>query len=195
MNSTNPDYQIPRSGLRRRMIRNGELQFYTRNRTENARVEKGTLIIESRQEKFPNPAYQPDARNDRKRSRPFAEYTSASLTTRGISTWRYGRIEVRAKIPRGRGMWPAIWMLGADRSAGWPACGEIDIMEYVGFEPDTIHGTVHCAKYNHIKKTQKGARLEVESRPYRGFPRLCHRVECRQNRLPRRRQAVFLVRQ
>lgn len=144
-------------------IRNREAQFYTCGRAENARVENGVLVIEARREKFLNPNYRPGAQSDWKRASEFADYTSASLTTRGIAAWRYGRIEVRAKLPGGRGMWPAIWMLGADRSAGWPACGEIDIMEFVGYEPETIHGTVHTAKYNHVKKTQKGARLQVKA--------------------------------
>ncbi len=144
-------------------IRNREQQYYTRDRAANARVEDGCLLIESRHEKFPNPRYRADAQNDWKRSQEFAPYTSASLTTRGLTTWRYGRIEVRAKLPGGRGVWPAIWMLGANRNAGWPACGEIDIMEFVGHDPDTIHGTVHTAKYNHVKKTQKGSTLKVKA--------------------------------
>jgi beta-glucanase (GH16 family) len=65
-------------------------------------------------------------------------------------------------------MWPAVWMMPTDSKAGWPACGEIDIMEYVGHEPDTIHGTVHTADYNHVKKTQKGSRTRLE-KPYEGF--------------------------
>jgi beta-glucanase (GH16 family) len=149
-------------------VRNNELQYYTRGRPENARLENGMLVIESRQEKWPNPAYDPNAKGNSRRSRQFADYTSASLTTRGIVNWRYGRIEVRAKIPHGRGMWPAIWMLGSDRSAGWPACGEIDIMEFVGHDPNTIHGTIHTAKYNHIQQTQKGAKLTTQA-PYDDF--------------------------
>lgn len=148
-------------------LRNNELQYYTRARSENARVEDGMLVIEGRKEKFSNPNYQAGT-NDRRRSREFADYTSASLLTRNTATWRYGRIEARAKLPQGRGVWPAIWMLGMDRRAGWPACGELDIMEYVGFEPDTIHGTIHCAKYNHVKGTQKGATLKVQA-PYQDF--------------------------
>jgi beta-glucanase (GH16 family) len=140
--------------------RNEELQFYTR-RHENVRVEGGMLVIESRRERYPNPAFQAADSPDWRKSREYAEYTSASVTTRGIAAWRYGRVEVRAKLPGGRGMWPAIWMLGNDRSAGWPACGEIDIMEYVGFEPDTIHGTVHTASYNHVKGTQKGSTIRA----------------------------------
>jgi beta-glucanase (GH16 family) len=144
-------------------IRNRELQYYTRARSENARIEAGMLVIESRREKFANPGYQPGAQGNPRRAREFAEYTSASLTTRGLASWLYGRVEVRAKLPGGRGVWPAIWMLGTNRNAGWPACGEIDIMEFVGFEPDKIHGTIHTGKYNHVKKTQKGATVEVKA--------------------------------
>lgn len=144
-------------------IRNQELQYYTRGRAENLRIEDGSLVIEARREVFPNPAFDASAGKDWKRSRKEAGYTSASLTTQGKASWKYGRIEVRAKLPEGRGLWPAIWMLGDAKGqrVPWPACGEIDIMEYVGHEPGVIHGTVHTAKYNHVKKTQLGARLKV----------------------------------
>jgi beta-glucanase (GH16 family) len=151
-------------------VRNNELQFYTRGRRENARVENGLLIIETRKEVWRNPQYDPQRQQRSWRfSRETADYTSASLITQGIAEWKYGRVEVRAKLPRGRGFWPAIWMLGSNReTAGWPACGEIDIMENVGFDPDAIHGTIHTAKYNHVKKTQKGAQTVVP-RPYEDF--------------------------
>ncbi|HUV38724.1 MAG TPA: glycoside hydrolase family 16 protein, partial [Planctomycetota bacterium] len=149
-------------------VRNQELQYYTSGRKENARVENGTLVIEARKEQYPNPGYREGSR-DWRSSRRFAEYTSACLTTRGKASWTCGRIEVRAKLPRGRGVWPAIWMLGTDIDRkGWPACGEIDIMEFVGFDPSGIHGTVHTARYNHVKGTQKGARLTVE-KPWEDF--------------------------
>jgi beta-glucanase (GH16 family) len=96
------------------------------------------------------------------------------VTSRGKVTWRYGRIEVRAKLPTGRGTWPAIWMLGTgqrgheQRRVGWPACGEIDIMENVGFAPNVIHANVHTAKYNHVKGNGKGAKITVE-KPYDAF--------------------------
>jgi len=150
-------------------IRNNELQYYTRARKENARVADGMLIIEARKEKYANPDYDPDAKKPSKKSRQFAEYTSASLVTRGKASWRYGRIEVRAKLPTGRGMWPAIWMLGENLGkVGWPTCGEIDIMENVGFDPDVIHGSVHTKKYNHVKRTQKSAKIKV-AKPYKDF--------------------------
>ncbi len=106
-------------------VRNHEVQYYTRDRRENARVDGGHLTIEARKEPYEK-----------------AEVTSASLTSR--QSWTYGRIEVKAKIPTGKGTWPAIWMLGTNiTEVGWPACGEIDIMENVGFDPEKIHCTVH----------------------------------------------------
>lgn len=139
-------------GYEEGFVRNNEKQFYTKARSENARVENGHLVLEARKETFQN-----------------ASYTSASLTTRGKTNWTYGRIEVRAKLPQGRGTWPAIWMLGADRSKGrWPACGEIDIMEYVGFEPDTIYANVHTAKFNHTKGTGRGSKTTIAA-PYKDF--------------------------
>jgi beta-glucanase (GH16 family) len=120
------------------LIRNKERQYYTRDRPANARVEDGMLVIEAHRE-----------------SHQGADYTSASLTSR--SSWTYGRIEVRAKLPKGRGTWPAIWMLGTNiRDVGWPTCGEIDIMEHVGFDPGRIHANVHTKAYNHVQGTNKG---------------------------------------
>jgi beta-glucanase (GH16 family) len=152
-------------------IRNRELQYYTKARKENARVENGMLIIESRKEKFKNPNYRPDARRRRRwnLSREYADYTSASLITYGKASWCYGRIEVRAKLPTGRGTWPAIWTLGTNiKEVGWPTCGEIDIMENVGFNPDKIHVNIHTKKYNHVRKTGKGSSFKV-SKPYKEF--------------------------
>ena len=118
------------------MLRNHEAQYYTRDRTENARVEGGMLVITGRKESFP-------AGN----GKPAASYTSASLTTAGKASWTYGRIEVRAKLPQGKGMWPAIWTLGTDiHTVGWPQCGEIDIMEFVGKAPELIYGTLHYSQ-------------------------------------------------
>jgi len=154
----------------RGFVRNEELQYYTVGRMENARVENGVLIIEARQEAWPNPEYDPNAPSRQwQRSRRQAEFTSASITTKGKAQWKYGRIEVRAKLPSGLGVWPAIWTLGVniDR-VGWPKCGEIDIMEYVGFEPNTIWANVHMAKYNHMLGTSKGSKIQIP-RPYDSF--------------------------
>jgi beta-glucanase (GH16 family) len=147
-------------------IRNDERQYYTRARSENARVENGTLVIEARKERYPIGASETSGKSRSRGKRPvageFADYTSASLTTRNKAAWTYGRIEVRAKLPSGRGTWPAIWTLGTnvDR-AGWPGCGEIDIMEHVGFDPGLIHGNIHTAKYNHVRKTNKGDKIVI----------------------------------
>ncbi len=151
-------------------IRNAESQYYTKARKENARVEGGHLIIEARKEDWPNPDYRPGSSSRRSgRSREKAEYTSASLITKDKATWTYGRIEVRAKLPQGRGVWPAIWMLGTNiREVGWPRCGEIDIMEYVGFDPNTVCANVHMAKYNHAKGTGKGSKIKAD-KPYNSF--------------------------
>lgn len=124
---------------------NNELQFYTKNRLENARVEKGFLIIEARKEPW-------EGKN----------YTSARLVTKGKGDWQYGKIEVRAKLPKGVGTWPAIWMLGSTTPLKWPDDGEIDIMEHVGFNPGYIHGSIHCKKFNHIIGTQKTDTIKVE---------------------------------
>jgi beta-glucanase (GH16 family) len=105
---------------------NHELECYT-SRTNNVRIEDGKLVIEARKE-----SYQGN------------NYTSARLLTKGKWSLNYGRVEARIKIPRGEGIWPAFWMLGTNiDSAGWPTCGEIDIMENIGKEPGTVHGTIH----------------------------------------------------
>ncbi|PAP77130.1 family 16 glycosylhydrolase [Rubrivirga marina] len=105
---------------------NAERQFYT-DRTDNARVEDGVLVIEAREEEYEG--------ND---------YTSARLVTRGTAAWTYGRIEARIKLPFGQGIWPAFWMLPTDSPyGGWPVGGEIDIMEYLGHETSRVHGTLH----------------------------------------------------
>jgi beta-glucanase (GH16 family) len=144
-------------------VRNRELQYYTTGRAENARVEKGYLIIEARKERFPNARFQAGAPERRwQQQREYADYTSASLTTRGRAAWTYGRIEVRAKMPAGRGTWPAIWTLGTNISeVGWPACGEIDILEYVGHEPGVVHANVHTRGYNHTRGNGRGSRLTL----------------------------------
>ncbi len=145
-------------------VRNREAQYYTVNRKENVRVENGMLVIAARKEALPNPNYDP--KKSGWKNRKAAKYTSGSIKTRGKAEWLYGRIEVRAKLPTGRGMWPAIWMLG--RKGGWPACGEIDIMENVGYDPDVIHGNIHTAKYNHVKGTNKGNKIKIP-KPYAAF--------------------------
>jgi beta-glucanase (GH16 family) len=114
---------------------NEELESYT-NRRENAYIRDGNLVIEARREDYAGA-------DGVKRN-----YTSARLKTAGKFSQAYGRFEARLKIPSGQGMWPAFWMLGDDiDTAGWPACGEIDIMENIGKEPSTIHGSIHGPGY------------------------------------------------
>lgn len=128
-------------------LRNNELQYYTSRRSENANAENGFLVI--------------TAKNDSlKAGTEVYPVTSASLITKGKGEWTYGRFEVRAKIPSSLGTWPAIWMLGTNiDEAGWPGCGEIDILEHVGYMPDTVHFNVHTGKYNHVKHTNKGTKI------------------------------------
>lgn len=135
--------------------RNKELQYYC-DRKENARIEKGNLVIEAR-----NDSVNFDGK--------IAPITSASLITQGKAEWTYGYIEVRAKVPSSLGTWPAIWMLGTNKSkVGWPACGEIDIMEHVGFDPDKIHTNIHTKAYNHTIKTNKGKATAIK-KPFTDF--------------------------
>ena len=105
-------------------VRNQELQWY---QPENARVENGLLVIEARRERHPNPDYKAGA-SDWRGGRQFAEYTSASMMTRGLHSWQYGYFEMRGRIDTSAGLWPAWWTLGA--AGRWPHNGEIDIMEY-----------------------------------------------------------------
>ena len=106
---------------------NQELQNYTNG--NNSEVVDGNLVITARKV------------ND---NTTVGSYTSSRMVTLGKQSFTYGKMEIRAKLPAGRGLWPAIWMLGNDISSiGWPACGEMDIMEYVGYDPDIVHSTVH----------------------------------------------------
>ncbi len=126
---------------------NHELQFYTANRPENLRVEDGHLIIEARKESYQG-----------------REYTSARLVTKNKGDWDRGRFEIRAKLPRGRGTWPAIWMLPTAwdlGNGGWPDVGEIDIMEHVGYDPGRIHASTHSHLHQWRKNTQRTAIREV----------------------------------
>jgi beta-glucanase (GH16 family) len=117
---------------------NNELQYYTSNK--NVHVDGEKMIITARHENEGN-----------------REVTSTRIRTAKKGDWLYGKIEVRAKVPTGLGTWPAIWMLPTDWAyGGWPASGEIDIMEHVGFDPDVLVTTVHTEAYNHGIQTQKG---------------------------------------
>lgn len=118
---------------------NNESQYYT-DRSENSKLQDGKLIITAIREDFAG-----------------SPYTSARIKTQDRMTFQHGRVDVRAKLPQGQGIWPAIWMLGNDiSSVGWPACGEIDIMELVGHEPQTVHGTAHWGPQGRPYSTFKG---------------------------------------
>jgi beta-glucanase (GH16 family) len=105
---------------------NNELEYYN-SRTDNAVVSNGTLKIIAKKESYSG-----------------SSYTSARLKTQGLYAFRYGRIDVSAKLPASIGTWPAIWMLGNNNSTvGWPECGEIDIMEQNGNNKNIVYGTLH----------------------------------------------------
>jgi beta-glucanase (GH16 family) len=132
---------------------NDELQNYTDHRSENVRIEDGVLIIEARRDDFDG-----------------EEYSSARINSAGKGDLTYGRVVVRARIPEGRGTWPAIWMMptcseatGWNGCSDWPNSGEIDIMEHVGYDPNVIHGTIHCEAYNFAAGTQKTAWTTIPS--------------------------------
>lgn len=124
---------------------NNEKQFYTKARLKNAEVKNGVLSINAIKEEYKD-----------------FHYTSARLITKQKGDWLYGRIEVKAKLPDGRGMWPAIWMLPTDWVyGGWPASGEIDIMENVGYDPYVIVASAHTDSYNHVEGTQKNNKITI----------------------------------
>ncbi len=105
---------------------NNELQYY-RGGTANTALQNGKLVITAKKETYQN-----------------REHTSARLTTEGKVEYKYGRIDVRGKLPKGQGIWPAIWLLGNDLSSvGWPACGELDMVELLGHTPQTVHGSIN----------------------------------------------------
>lgn len=160
------------------MIRGTELQYYTRKRILNAHVSNGQLTIRALKEKFANPdlqkyrfetfptKYAKTAEDSipawvKNRFDSTFNYTSASLVTLHKASWLYGRIEVRAKLPRGKGIWPIIWMMGSSiDSVPWPYCGEVDFMEHVGRIPNVIQANVHYA-LERQKKVSSEKKIEV----------------------------------
>ena len=125
---------------------NQEKQYYT-NDLKNARVEDGKLIIEAHKETFGSNGY-----------------TSARLVSKGKGDFLYGRFEIKAKLPKGTGTWPAAWMLPTVQTYGtnyWPDNGEIDIIEHVGFDQNRIHGNVHTKAFNHSIGTNKGNNVMI----------------------------------
>jgi beta-glucanase (GH16 family) len=122
---------------------NNELQVYT-NDAQNVEVQNGLLVITAREN-------------------PGGGYTSARLKTQGLFDQRYGRFEARIKVPQGKGLWPAFWLLGNDCDSNpWPGCGEIDIMEYLGDDPTRIFGTVHGPGYSGGESVSKEYQLEAD---------------------------------
>lgn len=127
---------------------NNELENYTDNQ-KNVRVENGNLIIEAIKEQSGK-----------------LNYSSARLVSKGKGDFLYGKFEIRAKLPVGRGTWPAIWMLASENSygnKGWPDNGEIDIMEHVGFDQNNIHGNIHTKAFNHSIGTNKGNNVLINT--------------------------------
>ncbi len=117
---------------------NNEAQYYTEG-MHNLSFKDGALNFEGRKEKYKT-----------------REYTSAKILTKGKAEFMYGRFEIVAKLPKGKGTWPAIWTLGVRQNGeGWPEMGEIDIMEHVGWNQDMIHFSLHSKKYNHRINTQQ----------------------------------------
>lgn len=122
---------------------NNELQTYTNN-LKNARVENGLLIIEA--------------------TLDGATFNSARMITKGKKDFLYGRMEVKAKLPKGRGTWPAIWTLATNDTYGlsyWPDNGELDIMEHVGYDQNVVHANIHTKAFNHVIGTNKGSQITV----------------------------------
>ena len=129
---------------------NNELQFYT-DSDSNSYVENGNLILKAQ--------VVPQGIGS---SRGLRYYSSARLRTYGKGDWKYGRIEVKAKVASGQGIWPAIWMLPTDwLFGGWPSSGEIDIMEHVGYDLGVVHGSVHTEAYNHKINTQRSSARKI----------------------------------
>jgi len=143
--STKWDYEVGK-------LRNAELQYYTSKRKENARIQDTTMIIEARKESFMG-----------------AAYTSASLVSKLKGDWKYGKFEIRAKVPAGKGTWPAIWMMPTNSEyGGWPKSGEIDIMEYVGMNANNLYYTAHYQGTDGTGHQSSGTQTTI-NQPYSKF--------------------------
>jgi len=143
---------------------NNELQYYTHADTNNAIIHNGCLHITAL-----------------KTNKENHSYTSARLVTKNKGDWKYGKIEIKAKLPAGRGLWPAIWMLPTDWEYGdWPKSGEIDIMENVGFKPDSVFFSIHTEAFNHVIGTQKTKGIKINN-PYTSFH--VYRIEWNQQKI------------
>lgn len=137
-NPKNWTYELMRKG----QVNNEEQEYV--NSLDNAWVEDGVLHIKAIKEG--------------------ERITSARMITRGKQSWLYGKVEASIKLPKGKGVWPAFWMMPEKSTyGGWPNSGEIDILEFVGYMPGVVHGTVHTGKYNHMIGTQKGTKTDLAS--------------------------------
>ena len=135
---------------------NNELQAYT-DRDTNIFLENGHLVLQGNIE----PGY---SGTDYVGNNYVADYTSGRVNTDDKFSTTYGRFDIKAKLPAGKGSWPAIWMLGESISSiGWPQCGEIDIMEHVGYDQGLVHGSIHTQEYNHMYGTQKSGSKYVDN--------------------------------
>ena len=134
---------------------NNELQAYT-ERDTNIFLENGYLVLQG----LIDPGFSGTDYNGNNYN---ADYTSGRVNTDGKFSTTHGRFDIRAKLPKGKGSWPAIWMLGESISSiGWPDCGEIDIMEHVGYDEGMIHGSIHTEEYNHMYNTQRSGSKYIE---------------------------------
>ncbi len=156
-------------GYEEGMVRNNEPQYYTVGRYQNAHVANGNLFITAIKEPFVNRFYQRgSAAWNTKDS--LAGYTSASLITKNKQKFRYGRMEVLAKMPKGAGTWPAIWLLGNNiDTVSWPACGEIDMVEYLGKDPGSAYSTIHFNNGSGNYANLSGAKYNIQPFPYDGY--------------------------
>ncbi|MGO4913650.1 glycoside hydrolase family 16 protein [Leeuwenhoekiella sp. W20_SRS_FM14] len=150
----NPEFWSYEQGF----VRNNELQWY---QEENAAIERGNLVITGKREIVNNPNYEAQS-NNYKKNREVANYTSSSINTRGKYAFKYGIVEVRAKIDTASGMWPAIWTLGIEK--GWPSNGEIDIMEYY-----QIDGVPHILANAGWKGKERGVSWDSNAIPFTAF--------------------------
>ena len=135
---------------------NNELQAYT-ERDTNIFLENGYLVLQG----LIDPGFSGTDYNGNNYN---ADYTSGRVNTDDKFSTTYGRFDIRAKLPKGKGSWPAIWMLGESISSiGWPDCGEIDIMEHVGYDEGIVHGSIHTEEYNHMYGTQRSGSKYIEN--------------------------------
>lgn len=146
------------------VIRNaGSQQTYT-GRRENIRVEKGCLVLETRFERFKNIHFNPSGKGWIQQTE-YMPYTSGSVTTKDTRLFHYGRLEVRAKLPKAKGIWPAIWLLGKNQWS-WPANGEIDMMENISQEPNTVYSTFHMSRDGvSLQDVSKGGTVKIPHLP------------------------------